>query len=205
MMSVFSGPMHVCAFSHASIRTQDLIKDPYISDGLGGHSPLYAFLFMPSPLIVLCPQVSSFLEYPLLPKEGLTKCLLSGSDSSFPRKSESAGGSCSPSRNLRPYVLCSATNAASATTDFSKATVDDVTVDNPPSRGSVRTSVSSPLPLMRSAPVRCRSQSPTPRTESTSDNKFYRGSSGGAVNPCLNDEGALTVRPPTSGDAHLAP
>ena len=137
----------------------------------------------------------------------LTRSLLSGSDASFPGASESAGGSCGPSRYSKPYVLCSATDAASAAIDFSKGSVDDGVVDSPPSRGSAKTPVCSPSPLKRSTstPVRDRSHSPTPRTESTPQRKLYGDCGDDAVIPRVEDGGASPVRSSAPGEAHPAP
>ncbi|KAG0575055.1 hypothetical protein KC19_VG314000 [Ceratodon purpureus] len=59
--------------------------------------------------------------------------------------------------------MFTATNAASATMDFTKDSVDDGVVDSPPSRGPIRTPVCSPSPLKRlcTSPSRRRSMSPT--------------------------------------------
>lgn len=104
--------------------------------------------------------------------------------------SKSTGGSCVPSKFSRPYVMCSRIDAPSTAIDFSKGSVDDGVVDSPPSRGPVRTPVCSPLPLKRaeSLPVRRRSLSPTPRTETTPHRKLYGSFDGDRVDPRPEEE-----------------
>ena len=57
--------------------------------------------------------------------------------------------------------MFSATNAASATIDFSKTNVKDGVVDSPPSRGPWRSLVLSASPLQGSPYVGCRHRSPS--------------------------------------------
>jgi hypothetical protein len=54
---------------------------------------------------------------------------------------------CVPSQFSKPYLMYSATDAASATVDFIKGNVEDGVVNNPPSRGAGRLPVCSPSPL----------------------------------------------------------
>ena len=157
-------------------------------------------------LIVFCSQVGGSAECSLPPTQRLTRSLLSGSGASYSGASESAGGSCGPSRYSRPYVLCSATDAASAAIDFSKGSVDDGVVDSPPSRGPVRTPICSPSPLKQatSTAVRSRSHSPNPRSKSTPHRKLYRGSADEYAIPRLEDGVALLTRPPIHEDVPSA-
>lgn len=61
--------------------------------------------------------------------------------------SGSIQGDCVPSQFSKPYLMHSATDAASAIVDFSKGNIEDGVVNSPPSRGAVRTPVCSPSPL----------------------------------------------------------
>lgn len=71
--------------------------------------------------------------------------------------------------------MFTATDAASATMDFTKENIDDGAVDSPPSRGPGRTPVCSPSPLKRicTSPSRRRSISPPPTTSRTPQRKLY--------------------------------
>jgi hypothetical protein len=61
--------------------------------------------------------------------------------------SGSIQGDCVPSQFSKPYLMYSATNAASAIVDFAKGNVEDGVVNSPPSRGASRSPVCSPSPL----------------------------------------------------------
>ena len=50
-------------------------------------------------------------------------------------QSVSKDGSLAPLQYSKPYVLFSATDAASAAIDFSKGNVEDGVIDSPPGRG----------------------------------------------------------------------
>ena len=162
----------------------------------------HAFCFV----IVFASQVGNSAECSLPLAQPLTRSLLSGSDASFPLESESAGGSCGPSRFSRPYVLCSATDAASAAIDFSKGSVEDGVVDSPPSRAFMKTPVCSPSPLKQgtSMAVRGRSHSPNQRMESTPHRKLYEGNGDDYVIPCVNDNGSSRAQKPIHGDSPSA-
>ena len=155
---------------------------------------------------VLGYQVGNSSERSLPLAQPLTRSLLSGSDALFPVESESGGGSCDPSMYSRPYVLCSATDAASAAIDFSKGSIHDGVVDSPPSRGFVKTSNCSPSPLKHTAStaVRDRSPSPTQRIESTSYRKLYGGSGDDYVIPCVKGNATSEPLKPISGDGPSA-
>ena len=83
---------------------------------------------------------------------------------------------CSQSQYSKPYVLFSATDAASAAIDFSKRNVDDGIVDSPPSRGLRRSPIVSPSPLHGSLcrPRPDRSSLPTPRSSNTPHRQLYK-------------------------------
>ena len=83
---------------------------------------------------------------------------------------------CGQSQYSKPYVLFSATDAASAAIDFSKSNVDDGVVDSPPSQGLRRSPIVSPSPLQRSQcrPRSDRSSSPTPRSSNTPHRQLYK-------------------------------
>ena len=83
---------------------------------------------------------------------------------------------CGQSQYSKPYVLFSATDAASAAINFSKSNVDDGIVDSPPSGGLRRSPIVSPSPLQGSL---CRlhsnrSSSPTPRSSNTPHRQLYK-------------------------------
>ena len=65
----------------------------------------------------------------------------------FSGRSKSTRAGCGQSQYSKPYVLFSATDAASAAIDFSKSNVDDGVVDSPPSQGLRRSPIVSPSPL----------------------------------------------------------
>ena len=67
----------------------------------------------------------------------------------------------------KPYVLFSATDAASAAIDFSRKSMDDGVVDSPPSRGAWRSPVLSASPLEGSQRIEGRHRSPSPRPPSS--------------------------------------
>ena len=138
--------------------------------------------------ILLSLQIGGSFSRLLLQKQPLTRSLLSGSEVSRSRTSHSVEGSCFAISYSKPYVLCSATDAASAAIDFSKGNVKVGVVDSPPSRGVLRTPVCSPSPLKRiaSTPSRMRSQSPTQRTEFTPNRKLYTDDIVEAVGPRVN-------------------
>ena len=83
---------------------------------------------------------------------------------------------CGQSQYSKPYVLFSATNAASAAIDYSKSNVDDGVVDSPPNRGLKRSPIVSPSPLQGSLcrPHSDRSSSPTPRSSNTPHRQLYK-------------------------------
>ena len=101
--------------------------------------------------------------------ESIHGSLLSG-------RSKSTRVGCGQSQYSKPYVLFSATNAASAAIDFSKSNVDDGVVDSPPSRGLKRSPIVSPSPLRGSLcrPRSDRSSSPIPRSSNTPHRQLYR-------------------------------
>ena len=57
---------------------------------------------------------------------------------------------CGQSQYSKPYVLFSATDAASAAIDFSKSNVYDEVVDSPSNQGLRRSPIISPSPLQGS-------------------------------------------------------
>ena len=61
--------------------------------------------------------------------------------------SRSIQGDCVPSQFSKPYLMYSATNAASVIVDFAKGNIKDDIVNNPPSHGAGRSPVYSPSPL----------------------------------------------------------
>ena len=93
-------------------------------------------------------------------------------------RSKSTRDGCGQSQYSKPYVLFSATDAASAAIDFSKNNVDDGVVDSPPSPGLRRSSIVSPSPLRGSLcrPRSNRSSSPTPRSSNTPHRQLYKHS-----------------------------
>ena len=132
-----------------------------------------------------------------LPERRLTKSLLSGSESLLSKMSESFGGSCVEAPCSKPYVMCSAMDAASAAINFLKGHIEEGVVDSPPTRGVLRTPLCSPSPLKRGqstvSDVGLCSQSP--RNQISSSKKLYaivgedsehlRVNSGIPLNPAL--------------------
>ena len=84
-------------------------------------------------------------------RQRLTKSLLFGSENSISTKSALKGGSCGTAPLSKPYMLCSAADAASAAIDYLKGNIEDRIVDSPPSRGPVKTPICSPSPLKRAS------------------------------------------------------
>jgi hypothetical protein len=84
-------------------------------------------------------------------------------------------GDCVLSQFSKPYLMYSATDAASMALDFSKRNVEDGTIDSPPSRSAGRTPVCSPSPFRdyRSTPIRQRSRSPTHHNVRTPQRQLY--------------------------------
>ena len=76
-------------------------------------------------------------------------------------RSKSAQGGCGPSQYSKPYVMFSATDAASAAIDFSKKDVNDGVVARPLSRGPWRSPILSASPLQGSPYVGRRHRSPS--------------------------------------------
>ena len=91
-------------------------------------------------------------------------------------RSKSTWAGCGQSQYSKPYILFSATDAASAAIDFSKSNVNDGVVDNLPSRGLRRSLIVSPSPLQGSLcrPRSDRSYSPTPRSSNTPHQQLYK-------------------------------
>ena len=91
-------------------------------------------------------------------------------------RSKSTRAGSGQSQYSKPYILFSATDAASAAIDFSKSNVDDGVVDSPPSRGLRRSPIVSPSPLRGSLcrPRSNRSSSPTPRSSNTLHRQLYK-------------------------------
>ena len=88
---------------------------------------------------------------------------------------ESIQGDCVPSQFSKPYLMYSATNAASATIDFAKGNVEDGVVNSPPSCGAGRSLVYSPFPLRGCGwiPTRRRSCSLTEKTVHIPQRQLY--------------------------------
>ena len=82
-------------------------------------------------------------------------------------RSKSHNGGCALSEYFKPYVLFSATDAASAAVDFSRKSVDDGIVDSPPSRGAWRSPVLSASPLEGSHRIEGQHCSPSPEPPSS--------------------------------------
>ena len=90
-----------------------------------------------------------------------TQCTESVYGSLLSSRSKSVQGGCGPSLYSKPYVMFSATDAASAAIDFSKKDVNHGVVDSPPSRGPWRLPVLSASPLQGSLCVSRRHRSPS--------------------------------------------
>ena len=103
----------------------------------------------------------------------MTRSLLSGSENSISTKSTSEGGSCGTAPLSKPYMLCSATEAASATIDYSKGNIEDRVVDSPPSRGLVKTPICSPSPLKRASLSWGRSFSSAHQIEAATSRRLH--------------------------------
>jgi hypothetical protein len=88
----------------------------------------------------------------------------------------------------KPYMLRSATDAASAAIDYSKGNVEDGVVDSPPSRIRGRTPICSPSPLKRASSSRGRSLSPSPRTDAATSRKLDLRVEEASEHPRLEDD-----------------
>ena len=76
--------------------------------------------------------------------------VLPSNSGSFSEYSGSLLGGFAPSQQSKPYLMCTATDAASAIMDFSTQKVDDGVVDSPPERRTGKPLVvASPSPLKR--------------------------------------------------------
>jgi hypothetical protein len=95
---------------------------------------------------------------------------------SIPECSASAQESFAPSPYSKPYLMFTATDAASAAIDFAKGNVDDSIIDSPPSRGPVASPILSPSPLnlSQSTPIQSRSCSPIPWTQEFLQRQLYK-------------------------------
>ena len=102
----------------------------------------------------------------------MTRSLLSGSKNSISTKSASEGGSCGTAPLSKPYMLCSAADAAFAAIDYSKGNIEDGIVDSPLSRGPVKTPICSPSPLKRASSSWGRSFSSAHRTEAATSRRL---------------------------------
>ena len=89
--------------------------------------------------------------------------------------SGSIQGDCVPFQFLKPYLMYSATDAASVVVDFAKGNIEDGVVNNPPSRGAGRLPVCSPSPLRGCdwTPTRQRSCLLTEKTTHTPQRQLY--------------------------------
>ena len=108
-------------------------------------------------------------------EQKLTRSLRSGTDVSQSVTFESGGENCYPAPYSKPYVMCSAVDAASAAIDFTKGNVEDGVVDSPPSRGVGKTPLCSPSPLKRerTAEGDLRLGSSKPCNQGTAHRKLY--------------------------------
>ena len=142
-------------------------------------------------------QVLVLVQQSLLLGQRLTTSLRSRFEDSNPGLSEFVGRSCIPSLYSKLYVMCSVIDAASAAIDFSRAGVDKGAVDSPSNQGLARTPLCSPSPLKRmvSTPLRSRSLSPTPRTQTTPHRNLYGSADIDDVDPCFRNLGAMVVPP----------
>jgi hypothetical protein len=82
---------------------------------------------------------------------------------------------CLPSQFSKPYLMYSATDAASAAVDFAKGSLEDGVVNSPPSRDAARLPMCSPSPLRGygSTPTQQRSYSPIKGTLRTPQRQLY--------------------------------
>jgi len=80
-------------------------------------------------------------------RQQLVRSILSQSEKSISRGCESIGGSGSIAPFPKPYMLCFAIDAMSATFDYSKGDIKDNIINNPPSLRPTRISICSSLPL----------------------------------------------------------
>ena len=90
----------------------------------------------------------------------------------------SEGGALGGQEYSKPFLLFSATDAASAAIDFSRGDLEQDVVNSPPSSGGGRIVVNSPSPLKlvgRCTPRRERSTSPTLQTALTPQRQLYGG------------------------------
>ena len=124
--------------------------------------------------ILLFIQVGRSVHHSL-PEQRLTKSLLFGSGTSLSMMSSSGGGSSFGAPHSKPYMMCSATDAASAALDFSKGNVEDGVVNSPPSRGAVRTPLCSLSPLKQAQSSRREVglSSPNSRNQITLNRELY--------------------------------
>ena len=97
--------------------------------------------------------------------DGGTRASESRHESLLSSQSVSKDGSLAPLQYSKPYVLFSATDAASAAIDFTKGNVEDGVVDSPPSRGPWRSPVVSASPLQGSPRAGGHDRSPSPDRE----------------------------------------
>ena len=88
----------------------------------------------------------------------------------IPEYSGSYNGDLAQPQQSKPYLMCTATDAASAIMDFSKQKVDDDVVDSPPERRARISPVASPSPLKRIFAV------VHARTDCTPQRKLYEDS-----------------------------
>jgi hypothetical protein len=106
---------------------------------------------------------------------------------------------CLPSQFSKPYLMYSATDAASAAVDFAKGSLEDGVVNSPPSRDAARLHVCSPSPLRGygSTPTRQCSYSPIKGTLRTPQRQLYCKAA-----PCSTDKvNGVSVGPPSKSRA----
>ena len=105
-------------------------------------------------------------------RQRLTRSLLSGSENSISRKSTSEGGSYGTAPLSKPYMLCSAADAASAAIDYSKGNIEDGVIVSPPNSGPVKTPICSPSPLKQASSSQGRSFLSAHQTEVATSRKL---------------------------------